>query len=233
MTVLTGLRSFNDTGLHHFEQRLAGKDAEERLDALDDAFSDPVSGTGPLTIREFDNARDLAEAVLQSLGLEQLFPHLDDIGLWAWLTFVLREKLFKKNPDGSRQLGEFHRWYPSAANDWQKGQRHLVRMPVFLLAALGENADHLLCSAPNVLPEIREQMTGQNDMMTPAFQGLARALYFDPDTGRLKRGAGGKEGGSPRRLRTLRRQLEVTWQIDDLSLDQILAKLPKEFDRYR
>ena len=230
---LDNLRAFNTTGLHHFEQRLADSDAVERLDAFANAYSSALEDTAPLEIRDFATAGELAEAVLHSLGKERLFQNLDNIGLWAWLTFVLREQLFKRKPDGTLKLGEYHRWYPSAANDWQKGQRHLVRMPVFLLAALGENADHLLCSAPHILPEIREQMTGQYDMMTPAFQKLARKLYYDPATRSLKRGAGGKDAGSPRRLRTLRRQLEVTWQVDDLPLERILAKLPREFDRYK
>lgn len=226
------LRCFNTTGLHHFEKRLGQADAETRIDLMDDAFSNPLSGSLPFAAVKFDSAKAMAENILASFGEISPFNHLDNIGLWAWLTFALRTQLFKKKPDGTLQLGEYPRWYPSKANDFQKGQRHLVRMPVFLLARLQENADHLLCNAVNTLPDIREQMAGQYDMLSPGFQRLARTLYFDEKTGSLKRGSGGKGAGSPRRLRSLRRQLGVTWQVEDLPLENVLKKLPGEFDRF-
>ncbi|MDN5861512.1 MAG: hypothetical protein L0H84_23160, partial [Pseudonocardia sp.] len=83
---------------------------------------------------------------LTALGPISLFEVLPSTGLWSWLTFVLRAQLFKRDAAGQLKVGELHRWYPSDPNDWQKGQRHLVRMPVLLLHSLGENADHLLCA---------------------------------------------------------------------------------------
>jgi len=171
--------------------------------------------------------------VLQAMGSASLFELLARTGLWAWLTFVLRDQLFKKTPDGTFKVGELHRWYPSDPGDWQKGQRHLVRMPVLLLDQLGQNADHLLCAAPGVLPEIREQLTSQQDMFNPAFQRVARALYFNDATGALKRGAGGKSGGTPRRLAKVRQQLDVTWNLEDLQPSEIIATLPAEFSRFK
>ena len=69
-------------------------------------------------------------------------------------------------------------------------------------------------------------------MFTPSFQKLARTLYFDDAKGRLKRGAGGKDGGSPRRLAKVRQQLDVTWDLDDLGFERVLRALPAEFDRF-
>src|SRR5690606_29016861 len=118
-------------------------------------------------------------------------------------------------------------------NDWQKGQRHLVRMPVLLLKSLGDTADHLLCSAASVLPEIREQLTSQQDMFNPSFQQVARVLYFNDNTSTLKRGAGGKSGGTPRRLAKVRQQLDVTWDLEDLDAMKIIETLPVEFSRFK
>src|SRR5690606_36741937 len=100
-------------------------------------------------------AKAMAGAVLASLGSANLFDLLPNTGMWAWLTFVMRGQLFRKDGEGTWKVGEIHRWYPSNPNDWQKGQRHLVRMPVLLLKSLGVAADLLLCSASSVLPEIR------------------------------------------------------------------------------
>lgn len=231
--IFNNLRALNSTGLNYFERKLGDTDADRWLDPLDDALSEVLPDTGSIRIRPFETSGEMAHAIVDAFGDREFFDNLDNIGLWAWLTFVLRQQLFKHKQDGSLRIGEYHRWYPSSANDWQKGQRHLVRMPAFLFARLGENSDHLLCSPPNVLPEIREQMTGQYDMITPAFQQLARVLYYDTASGKLKRGSGSKGAGSPRRLRTLRRQLGVTWQIEDLTLEQLLEKLPSEFDRFK
>ncbi len=145
----------------------------------------------------------------------------------------MRDQLFKKAGDGSWQVGEIHRWYPSNANDWQKGQRHLVRMPVLLLKSFGQDADHLLCGHPSVLSEIREQLTSQHGMFNPAFQKVARTLYFDDEVGKLKRGTGGKGAGTPRRLAQVRKQLDVTWDLEGLDPSRIIAILPKEFSRFK
>jgi len=62
---------------------------------------------------------------------------------------------------------------------------------------------------------------------------VAKTLYFDPSTGKLKRGAGGKGGGRPRRLAKVRQQFDVTWEIEELGHDRILALLPSEFERFK
>ena len=175
----------------------------------------------------------MAQSVLDSMGTADALSLLSNTGLWAWLTFVLRDQLFKKASDGSWKVGEIHRWYPSNPNDWRKGQRHLVRMPVLLLATLGQDADHLLCGAPSVLPEIREQLTSQQDMFNRVFQRVARSLYFDDTTGKLKRGAGDKIAGTPRRLAKVRQQLDVTWDLEDLDPATITEMLPAEFSRFK
>jgi hypothetical protein len=83
------------------------------------------------------------------------------------------------------------------------------------------------------LPEIREQLTSQQDMFHPEFQKAARNLYFDENKSALKRGAGGKGAGTPRRLAKLRSQLDVTWNLFDLDAEHIVSLLPKEFNRFK
>jgi len=172
-------------------------------------------------------------SVVAAAGQHRIADLIPRAGLWAWLTFVLRDELFPRDASGRRKFGEVHRWYPSNPNDWQKAQRHLVRMPVLLLSSLGKNSDHLLCGPPSILPDIREQLTSQQDMFHPAFQGAARALYYDEEHRRLKTGAGGKGAGSPRRLAKIRQQLDVTWDLYHLSAMALLRLLPKEFSRFR
>lgn len=233
MTSYSALYRFNDSGLDAFEKIFTGQIDDTIVDPVDPALVSRVQGTSGFTPSDFATANEMAQTILAAIGTANLFELLPDTGLWAWLTFVMRNQLFKKAGDGTLKVGEVHRWYPSNPNDWQKGQRHLVRMPVLLLKSLGSNADHLLCSAPSVLPEIREQLTSQQDMFNPAFQQVARALYFNDDTGALKRGAGGKSGGTPRRLAKVRQQLNVTWDPEDRESGEIIATLPVEFSRFK
>jgi hypothetical protein len=224
---------FTKSGMTLFEKVFTKQLEESAIDLSDRGIATPVADTTNLTVRPFGTAKELATTVLTALGTNAVADLLHRPGVWAWLTFVLRDSLFPQNRSGVREFKEMHRWYPSDPNDWQKAQRHLVRMPVLLLSSLGSNADHLLANRPSILPDIREQLTSQQDMFTSAFQAVARAIYFDDDQQKLKRGSGSKGAGSPRRLATVRRQLDVTWDLYELPTERFVRMLPKDFDRFR
>lgn len=220
-------------GLQLFERIMRHEIAEEALDPDDKAHAIPVVGTKPFKVTDFTSAKEMASAICSSLGSLTPQTLAGNTGLWAWLTFVLIDNLFPVKK-GVRQIKEYHRWYPAPPNDWQKAQRHLVRMPVLLFSAFGDDADHLICGKPSIGPDIREQLTSQQDMFSANFQRVCRLLYFDPESGTVKRGAGSKNGpGIPRRLAAVRQQLDVTWDMTDLAAERILALLPAEFDRFR
>jgi hypothetical protein len=64
---------------------------------------------------------------------------------------------------------------------------------------------------------------------SPTLIETARRLYTDPRTGRLRRGAGAKGKGSPRRLALIANQLALTYDIQHMSADQLIKLLPREF----
>ena len=233
MKEFDGLYEFTGKGMELFLHIFQGRLSASSMDLTDRNVARRIPKTKAISISEFASAKEMAAFVLDALSDISVFDVLPCSGLWGWLTFVLRDQLFKCDRKGNRKVGEVHRWYPSDANDWRKGQRHMVRMPVLLLDSLGDIADHLLCRKLSILPEIREQLTSQKDMLVESFQCVARTLYFDEKRGDLKRGAGGKGGGSPRRLAKVRRQLDVTWDLEELSEETIMEKLPREFDRFK
>lgn len=232
MTSYRCVFEFTPKGLAAFRRVFLGELVEGAFSPTDKQFAIPVLGTKPITDDPALTAKELAQRVITSLDgkWDQL---LSNEGMWAWLTFILRDVLFPRDSEGKRSVGEVWRWYPSDPGDYQKAQRHLVRMPVVLLGSFGDTADHLLCGKPQILSEVREQLLGQQDMLTANFQAAARMLYYNDESGAVKRGTGGKGRGSPRRLRDLRKQLDVTWNIFDLEAKEILALLPKEFDRFQ
>lgn len=232
MANYNALYEFTPEGLEAFQRVFLGTLDENAIDLRDPELAVRVAGTKPFKPTPYSSAKAMAADICAAIDKTSLFDLMPNTGLWAWLTFVLRDQLFKANGAGGWKTGEIHRWYPSDPGDYQKGQRHLVRMPVLLLHTLGKNADHLLCGPVNVHGDVREQLTSQQDMFSNGFQAVARSLYFDESTDGLKRGAGGKAAGSPRRLAKIRQQLDVTWDIDELAHEELLAKLPSEFSRF-
>lgn len=212
---------------------MLGDLSESALNPTRNNHSAPLEGTGEFAIEDFKTTRDMAEAICCSLKDHSAYSLASNLGLWAWLTFVLADVLFSRT-NGVRNVGDIHRWYPAPPNNYQKAQRHLVRMPVLLHSSLGADADHLICGKPGIGSDIREQLTSQQDMFSVHFQRACKELYFDEKTGLVKRGVGGKSGpGVPRRLAQVRKQLDVTWDMTDLPSEKILSLLPNEFDRWK
>jgi len=233
MNIYPSLFELTAEGLLVFKRIFLNELPETALYPTDPQHALPIAGTKPFGVQNFSTAREMASTICTSFGQLQPQEYTDNTGVWAWLTFVMIDVLFPKS-DGIRKFGDVHRWYPAPPNDYQKAQRHLVRMSVQLFAAFGDDADHLICGKPGVGPEIREQLTSQQDMFSANFQRVCRALYFDDAKGGLKKGVGSRVGPAvPRRLAAVRKQLDVTWDMTDLSDKKILALLPNEFDRFK
>jgi hypothetical protein len=64
---------------------------------------------------------------------------------------------------------------------------------------------------------------------SPTLIAAARRLFTDPRTGRQRRGAGAKGKGSPRRPALIANQLALTYDIHNMSVDQFMKILPREF----
>jgi hypothetical protein len=232
VTKYSSLYQLTAEGLKLYDRVMTRRSPEEALDVSNPLYATRVPGTVGFETTEFATAKEMAEAICASFGKNPPQEAAGNIGLWAWLTFVNIDTVFPVKK-GIRQFRAYHRWYPSAPNDWQKAQRHLVRMPVLLFAAFGDDADHLICGKPSLGPEIREQLTSQQDMFTPNFQRACRILYYDEETGTVKKGAASKKGpGTTRRLAAVRLQLDVTWDMTDLPPERIIELLPAEFTQF-
>lgn len=228
-----GLYEFTPAGMEAFQQAFTGMLEEEAIDLGSRAVAVRIPGTGSFEARTFETTLEMALAIVEAAGSSDVPGLLGREGLWAWLAFVLRDAVYPRRRDGRRKLGEVHRWYPSDLANYQKGQRHLVRMPVLLLSSFGKTVEYLLSGSPSVPGELREQLTSQQNMFHGAFQGAARALYYDEERKTFRKGAAGKRGGSSRRLAKVRQQLDVTWNLFALSSEQFIEKLPAEFDKFK
>ncbi len=62
---------------------------------------------------------------------------------------------------------------------------------------------------------------------------FATRRYYDPAKKSFKRGAGSSVKGAARRLASMLNQFDLTFYLYGVTADELLALLPKEFDRFR
>ena len=92
----------------------------------------------------------------------------------------------------------------------------------------------MLCNPLWKPGEIAEELASRKELVTnPAVVEAATALYYDAASGSFKRGAGAKARGAPRRFADLLNQLDLTYYLYGMNTSELLALLPKEFDRFR
>lgn len=184
--------------------------------------------------RAFNSRWEAAEYLNEVLdGLE---PSADrDIGMWTWLTLLYFEQVCPAGQNGSRKIGEQARYIP-APNAFQRFYRHLLLGPFLAYRAHlphPEAARVVLASPLSVPGDIVEQLASRQELVSNlTVMRVATKLYVD-DKGSLKRGAGGKGAGSPRRLVDIFNQFDLTYDLYAMSSEDLFDLLPTEFDRFR
>lgn len=235
------LHRFNEEGVKKFTEYLDGLSANPALAVPAGLLSDatcviPVAPGPEIAVRKFDNRMEAARHLDGVLAGVTGCDVARDAGLWAWLSLLYFDQLCPEDGNGHRKVGELARYVPAVTN-YQKYYRHLLAGPYRVFRAHRANPDRamvLLCGPLNKPGEIVEQIVARQEIITnPYAVELATQIYYDPRSGSFKRGAAGKGGGSARRLADVLNQFDVTWDLYWMSAALILAKLPREFNRFR
>jgi hypothetical protein len=230
------VRCFNDEGLAEFTRWVRGGAVGHVPESLltDAAFSTPMPTS---LINEVPRFRDRYEfgAFLVDL-LTPFDPHQIsyNAGLWSWLAALFFEQLAPADVEGRRSL---RRPYVYVLSESRLYYRHLVRGPWYLVLTHGPEARYLLAphrtadSAPlSHQSYLLDQLAARQFVISsPTLIRVARRLYTDPRTGLQRRGAGARGKGSPRRLALIANQLALTYDIKNMSVDQFMRILPREF----
>ena len=228
------LRSFNTAGINRFEEFLASatRDPEDLGAFLEDSgLSSEVSPEIDVEARSFVNRLAAGEYLYSLLG-DSNIPNLDENrGIWAWLSAFYFNQLC---PEGA-QPGRDYRWVP-AVNSFRNYYRHLLAGPYFIYRAHGDHPQHAMAVLATQLHrpgDIVEQLASRQELVTNrSVMEAATRLYIGED-GLPKPGAAGRSGGSARRLADVLTQLDLTWDLYDLSTDRLLELLPAEFDKFK
>jgi hypothetical protein len=231
------VRSFNPQGMAVFSKWLktSTKGSVPHDLLIDQAYSKPLCESDLLSNRRFKDRYEFGSQLVQML---QPLPSQEisyDQGLWTWLAAWYFDQICPPDAEGKRTLRNEYVYVLTVPRIYY---RHLVRTPWFLVSRHGEACRFLLAStAGDRAPLSRQsylldQLAARQFVITsPTLIAAASRLYTDQKTGRVKRGAGAKGRGSPRRLALIANQLSLTYDIREMPIENFMKLLPDEFSQ--
>jgi hypothetical protein len=232
------VRLLNEAGIARFREFLdrlrAGSTEAVPVGLLTDSTtSEPLQLQVGIESNVFADRYELGTYLVKVLAPLDRHRISRDNRLWNWLALFFFDSVCRKEADGTRRLLRQELYLLEGKYDYLRYYKHLVRTPWLAVLDHGENARILFANARGVRSDIEETLTASQQVLgNPTVIAAAYRLYFDPDTGKPRRGASSKGAGAPRRLTAFIQQLELTYDIQSCTPEQFLGLLPYEFDRF-
>lgn len=234
------LRRLSSEGIRLFAEKVE-RCADGQLDGLlgeistAEHHSEAVAGAPELENREFASAFDMAGYLAERLGsMPRTIER--DVGAWAFITWYWFDAVRGAAGAKGRKVGELSRWVP-AVDSSRRYYRHLLLGPYLVYKAHEDDPKRalgLLCQPVHIHTEVVAQIASRSDLIScRAVAAVTTQLYYDPAKRSLKRGASTKDPGGPRRLADILTQLDRTYDLHEITGDELLRLLPGEFDRFR
>lgn len=238
-------RVLTERGLQHFREWLAvgSPGATPPAPLIDDdvfaqRFADiEIDETRQFASR-FEFGKYLCE-VLSEFGRDELLAP-DRDGLWAWLAVVYFKQLAPVNVRREEHYIVVRRGAAGSLT-----HRQAARTAYLLVDCHGDAAAICLHQSMHVHGQLLESLSAKQSVaLNRGFFHAAALLYMHE--GRLRRGAtskpkkpaerkpGDKSGmGSVRRLPLALERLDQTYDVECLDPAELVARLPREFSRWR
>ncbi|QDU28887.1 hypothetical protein ETAA8_39930 [Anatilimnocola aggregata] len=231
-------RQFNAAGLAAFrgylaECRIEPARAVPQTLLVDPAFSDPTTSPVHVEPRQFRTRQVAAEYLHQVLSPISDHDLLANAGLWSWLSLYYFDQVCPIVM-GIRQV----------TNDYSyvfepKNPRHFYRHLLFIAWRVKNMApEHcrlFLTPAVSTLDHVTTEVLKRLYLTRiPCIFEVLDRLYWDSSRGRARAGIVGtkvKAGDLVHRLPIRIRQLEVTYDLNSLSADQLVSLLGTEFQQ--
>lgn len=233
------VRVLNAEGLSKFtdylsELRAAPSKAPPFELLTDGRYSDPFDPPATIEHRSFNSAYEIGAYVIDVFGgcEDRLLSR--NHGLWSWLALLYFDQLCKPDESGNRKPLEDAVYVLEERFSFRRYYRHAIRTPWMAVKEHGEHAKVLLLtSGKGTRTDINEQLGAyQHLFANKTIIASAYAMYFDATHQKPRRGAGGKGGGSARRLASIARQLELTYDLQECTPSMFMSLLPKEFNSW-
>ena len=232
------IRCLNDKGIAEFESFLERLKLDRNLATpsnllIDSRYSVEFPyGEVDVERRHFENRLDFAKYLdgrIREAGIE---ANVDARGIWEWLSIFYFDEVFPRSND----VGINPKRYVTSRLKGSLSYRHLLRDPYILYRqhrhSNGGELDLLLCDELWRFSDVVEQLAARTRLRnSPGALQVARLLYFDPVSGKPKRGARQGDGGYRRFCQYLQ-NLSPQFDLTKMSADTIMAFLPIAFDRW-
>lgn len=232
------INRLNDNGIIEFrnqlqELRLGTRHQLETSFLNDEKFISPFEEEIEIENIEFANKNDISTYLVDKLSLNNNKQLYYDVGLWTYLSVFYFHLLCPSDKSGNINIKADARYILADPKNWTRYYRHLLACPARLLCELGNLSDSFLASPIHIWGDFHEQLTAYQDIATnkPLIE-TANVLYWDTSALRLKKGAGSKGGGSPRRFSDIVGQFELTYDLNVMKSPDILTLFPSEFNRW-
>jgi hypothetical protein len=193
--------------------------------------TEPLDDVASVELRSFASRLELGEYLAERLKPLPASQLRFDAGIWDWLSLFYIDALAPRSANGDRDIKQIYRYTLELKN--RLWSRHILRMSWMTVIDHGSAARVMLALPITKQSEVMEQLAGQQEVFgaRPVIEAADR-LYWDQQSGALKRGAQGKAGGTPRRLVRYMRQFRRTYDPPTMTVEQLLASLPQEFERW-
>jgi hypothetical protein len=234
------LRKLNDEGVRRFREFIReGAVGTPPLDLLSNpetsgSLSADIAPSGKIFEDRYEFGCYL-DKLLQPLNAASI-SH--DQGLWSAMALLWFDQICPASSSGERNPDKEYRYILS--RDYRHYYRHAARSPWQLVRAHGELAKFLLISPKesahplSVHGEILEQVGGRQQILgSHPIIAAASKLYYDRNSNRPKTGVAGSGRGSARRFGLVLRQLDLTYDPESMSEEDLISLLPSEFDRWK
>jgi hypothetical protein len=234
---MTGpIRRLNDRGREVYREWLdAGAAGAPPLERLDDPeTSIPLHPSIPRPTKIYGRRYDLGVDLVDLLADLDVVALQADARLWDWLSLCLIDQICPERKGERRNVLNVANYLLEWDNH-KRRNRHLVRTSWSVVRVHGAVSRFILAGPLYEHGEVVEQLTASQDVITskPLIAAIG-ALVWDDDKATFKRGFGSKTGpGSARRVPVLAKQFRLTYDLDSMRCEHILALLPGEFDRFR
>jgi hypothetical protein len=227
------LRRLNDRGIGAFEKFITDKSQNKPFEPDNKKYSDEIDSAVTLEDITFENRFELGKYLSGKFG-DTNVNDTRDHRMWAWACVFYFEQLFPKGvkrvKKGERYIGDEGRYIPT--DSYKSYYRHQLSGPFSLYRLHGGKARIFLLGHIHEFPEIAEQVAAVPHLVTSTgFIDLVNSIYLNKD-GRIKRGASSKTRGSIRRLKRLMDQFSLTWDISQMSGEQLAEMLTLETDEF-
>lgn len=233
----TQIRIFNEQGMERFRSFIGEAREGDTDEFPEEILTSPAFAEfhAPFISVEssiYKSKSELVRYIFDKLAPAGPIPFFRP-GLWTWLAAFFFESICPVR-DGRRKVLEDAK-YILDTEDWKKYHRHLIAAPLRLFSHLGDLAKIYLAGEPFRHGDLLEQLSSRQEIAV--CRGVIEAathLYWDNEIQKVKRGAVNHKGpGVLRRfVQDIIPQFQLTYDLNSMSGEEILALLPEEFERW-